>query len=110
MFTTYLQYRNSFTKTVILPYMEIKQLQEKVKQSTLLNSNPFKNPAEIMLAITEETGEVAQEVALLERVGTKATWQKEPSKERLSKEISNLLNCIIGLANHYDIDIENEYR
>lgn len=63
-----------------------------------------------MLAITEEVGEVAQEVALLERIGTKAGWQKEPSKERLSKEISNLLNCIVSLANHYGIDIEDEYK
>ena len=89
--------------------MEIKQLQDKIKESSLSNLNPFKNPSEIMLAVTEELGEVAQEVALLERVGTKATWEKEPSKERLGKEISNLLNCVVGLANHYDVDIEQYY-
>lgn len=86
--------------------MKIKQLQEKIRQS----ENPFKSAAEIMLAITEEVGEVAQEVALLEKVGTKAHWKIEPSKERLGKEVSNLLNCIVGLANHYDIDIESEYK
>lgn len=32
----------------------------------------FKNAAEITLALTEEIGEVAQEVALLERIGSKA--------------------------------------
>ena len=71
--------------------------------------NPFKNPSEIMLAATEELGEVAQEVALLERVGTKMEWTKEPSVERLANEITNALNCLISLANHYEIDLEGLY-
>ncbi len=66
--------------------------------------------AEWMLAATEELGEVAQEVALLERVGSKATWQKEPSLERLGTEISHALNCLIALANHYQIDLEKVYN
>lgn len=89
--------------------MNISDLQTKVRESSQSDANPFKNASEIMLAITEETGEVAQEVALLEKVGAKATWQKEPSRERLGKELSNLLNCIAGLANHYEIDLEKEY-
>ena len=88
--------------------MEIKRLQEKLKSSS--QENPFRNPSEIMLAITEEVGEVAQEVALLEKVGTKATWEKESSTERLAKEISNTLNCLMALANHYNIDIDKEYK
>lgn len=82
--------------------MNIKDFQEKLKQS----KSPFNNPAEIMLAVTEELGEAAQEVALLEKIGTKVDWQKEPSIERLGVEIGNLLNCIFALANHYDIDVE----
>lgn len=88
--------------------MEIKHLQEKVRESSGASANPLNSPQEIMLALTEEVGEVAQEVALLERVGTKATWEKEPSTERLGKEISNTLNCLIGLANHYGIDLDKE--
>lgn len=87
--------------------MELRQLQKRIEDSS--NSNPFKNPQEIMLALTEELGEVAQEVALLEKVGNKANWEKEPSKERLTKEIRDLLNCVIVLSNHYEIDLENEY-
>ncbi len=87
--------------------MNLAELQEKVKNSTM--ENPFKNAAEIMLAATEELGEVAQEVALLEKIGTKANWTKESSTERLGKEISNTLNCLVALANHYKIDLEAEY-
>lgn len=89
--------------------MNLKELQEKVKTSPVLAPNPFKNSSEIMLAAIEELGEVAQEVALLEKVGTKAGWSKEPSVERLGSEIANTVNCLIALANYYDIDLEKEY-
>jgi NTP pyrophosphatase (non-canonical NTP hydrolase) len=71
---------------------------------------PCSSGAEFMLAATEELGEVAQEVALLEQVGSKATWQKEPSVDRLGEEISHALNCLIALANQYKIDLEKVYN
>ncbi len=77
--------------------------------SPVMAPNPFKNASEIMLAATEELGEVAQEVALLERVGTKAQWDKEASTERLGGEISNTINCLVALANHYELDLEKIY-
>ena len=82
--------------------MSYKNIQENIKALP----NPFKNPQEIMLAATEELGEVAQEVSLLEKVGTKVNWEKEPSKERLAEEIKNTINCLAALANYYDIDLE----
>lgn len=57
--------------------------------------------------MTEELGEVATEVALLERIGSKAHWQKEPSLDRLSTEILHLLNVTLTLANHFGIDMDN---
>jgi NTP pyrophosphatase (non-canonical NTP hydrolase) len=71
---------------------------------------PCSSGAEWMLAATEELGEVAQEVALLERIGSKASWQKEPSSERLGEEITHALNSLIALANHYQIDLEKVYN
>jgi NTP pyrophosphatase (non-canonical NTP hydrolase) len=72
--------------------------------------NPFRSGTEIMLAITEEAGEVATEVALLERVGTKAGWEKEPSAERLAEELAHLLNLTVTLANFYQVDLEQVYE
>ncbi|HEY0010578.1 MAG TPA: hypothetical protein VGB97_01530 [Candidatus Paceibacterota bacterium] len=90
--------------------MNLRELQEKVKDSPVMALNPHKNVCEIMLAATEELGEVAQEVALLEKIGTKANWEKQGSKERLGQEITNVLNCIVGLANHYELDLEALYK
>jgi NTP pyrophosphatase (non-canonical NTP hydrolase) len=63
-----------------------------------------------MLAMTEELGDLATEVALLERISSKANWQKEPSTERLATEITHLLNCTFALANQFGIDLNETYR
>lgn len=61
----------------------------------------FNNSVEIMLALTEEIGEVAQEVALLERIGTKSDWKKEGDKMRLVGEISHVRNLLDQLEECY---------
>jgi NTP pyrophosphatase (non-canonical NTP hydrolase) len=90
--------------------VSIFELQTRVQENTVNLKKPCSSGAEFMLAATEELGEVAQEVALLERIGSKATWQKEPSVERLGEEISHAPNCLIALANHYQIDLEKLYN
>jgi NTP pyrophosphatase (non-canonical NTP hydrolase) len=63
----------------------------------------FRSAADIVLALTEELGEVATEVALLERVGTKTAWTRDPDVERLRDEISHLRNLLGALAEWYNI-------
>lgn len=70
---------------------------------------PFRSAAELMLTITEELGEVAKEVAQLEQVGSKVTWEREPSIERLGEEMTHLLNVIGLLANSYNVDLNTIY-
>ena len=70
----------------------------------------FHSGTEVLLAMTEEMGEIATEVALLERVGSKVYWQKAPSVERLGEEITHLLNLAAVLANQYGIDLEAVYQ
>jgi NTP pyrophosphatase (non-canonical NTP hydrolase) len=76
-----------------------------VNRESAQSASPFRSPTEIMLAATEELGEVAQEVALLERIGTKATWEKQGDVGRLGIEITHTINCLLVLANHYSIDL-----
>ena len=76
-----------------------------VNEESLRSVNPFRSPTEIMLAATEELGEVAQEVALLERVGMKALWEKQGDVERLGTEVTHTINCLLALAHHYGIDL-----
>lgn len=60
--------------------------------------------------MTEELGEVATEVALLERVGSKAAWRKEPDVGRFAEELTHLLNKTLALANHFEINLPETYR
>ena len=70
---------------------------------------PFQSSAECITAMVEELGEVATEVALLERIGTKAGWSQAPSTERLTIELVQLFNTLIALANRYGIDLDHAY-
>ncbi|HKY54555.1 MAG TPA: hypothetical protein VJM08_09625 [Anaerolineales bacterium] len=89
--------------------MEIKSLQQHLEQSSKEMKRPFGSATEIMMTIVEELGEVAQEVSLIEQIGSKAEWQKQPSKERLGEEMTHLLNVILTLANFYEIHLDEIY-
>lgn len=89
--------------------MEIKSIQRHLEQSSNEMKKPFSSASEIMMAIVEELGEVAQEISLIEQIGSKAEWQKQPSKERLAEEMTHLLNVILTLANFYEIDLDEIY-
>jgi NTP pyrophosphatase (non-canonical NTP hydrolase) len=82
--------------------MDIKTLQDYTRQSVAEMKTPFRSATEIMLALTEELGEVATEVALIEQVGSKAEWNRPPNAERLTEEILHMLNLLLALANHYN--------
>ena len=73
------------------------------------NAPATSSGTEIVLAVTEEIGEVAQEIALIERIGSKAAWEKTGSAERLGNEITHAMNCLAALANHYGIDLETHF-
>ena len=89
--------------------MEMKSIQHYVEQSGSEMKKPFRSAPEIMMTIVEELGEVAQEVSLIEQIGSKAEWQKQPSQERLAEELTHLLNVILTLANFYEIDLDEIY-
>jgi NTP pyrophosphatase (non-canonical NTP hydrolase) len=89
--------------------MEIMTLQNYLKHSTSAMKKPFASATEVMIAIVEELGEVSQEIALIEQIGSKVEWQAEPSKERLAEEMTHLLNLIFVLANFYNIDLDEIY-
>ncbi len=90
--------------------MNITDLQKAAKRGVAEFETPYRSGTEIMLALTEELGEVATEVALLERVGSKSQWQKEPSVARLAEEMTHLLNNAFALANYFQIDLAEVYR
>ena len=101
--------------------MELGALQKAVRESALTLETPYRSGTEVVLRMTEELGEVATEVALLERVGSKAAWRKErdmaaegegidPDVARLAEEITHLLNNTFALANHFGIDLSDVYK
>lgn len=89
--------------------MDFATWQQLLARSGSQMQQPFRSGSELMLTITEELGEVAKEVAQLEQVGSKVTWEREPSVERLGEEVTHLLNVIGLLANFYQVDLDTIY-
>jgi len=85
--------------------MDLNTLQKKIMERHAGMGMHWNNPAEIVLSITEELGEVAKEVALFEKIGNKVNWKRSPDKDLLSEEMTDLLITAISLATHYDINI-----
>lgn len=58
-------------------------------------------PLHILARMTEELGEVAAEVAHLERHGAKVHKRGEPDVAHLAAEIEDLLHNVFALVRHY---------
>ncbi len=66
------------------------------------------SPFMIMTRLTEEMGEVAEQVNHLESVGIKNKKLGEPSKENLAKEAQDVIRVILQLVEKYEIKEEFE--
>jgi len=80
--------------------MDLNFLQNEIKQRGEKMGIKPQTPVEIMLAITEEAGEVAKEVALFEQVGNKVNWKRLPDEDLLAEEISHLLEIFLVLLHN----------
>lgn len=85
--------------------MDLNFLQNEIKGRGKKMGIKSQTSVDIMLGITEETGEVAKEVALFEKIGNKINWKRLPDKNLLAEEISQLLVNVISLASYYDINV-----
>lgn len=72
------------------------------------------NPFKIITRLAEETGELAQQVNHFEGTGVKIEKHGEPDKQKMLKEMQDVMRCVIALAKFYGFedDLEeqiNEY-
>lgn len=73
--------------------------------------NRFPNGCEIFQRVSrlaEETGELAQAVNHIEGMGIKHEKYGAPDKEKISKEIQDVIRSALGIAKHYGIEAEVE--
>jgi len=63
-------------------------------------------PAELMLLLTEEVGEVAKGIRREMQLGAK----KPENTDHLAEELVDVLNYVLDIANCYDIDMEQAFQ
>jgi NTP pyrophosphatase (non-canonical NTP hydrolase) len=54
--------------------------------------------------LAEETGELAQMVNHIEGMGIKHEKYGTPDKEKLAKEVQDVMRAALGIAKHYQIE------
>ena len=67
----------------------------------------FPNGNEIFQRVSrlaEETGELAQMVNHMEGMGIKHEKHGTPDKEKLAKEVQDVIRAALGIAKHYEIE------
>lgn len=65
-----------------------------------------RTPAELMLMLTEEVGEVAKAV----RKESKLGYDKPETTDHLGEELADVLNLTADIANHFNIDLEQAFQ
>ena len=65
-------------------------------------------PFQIMTRLLEECGELAKEVNHFEGSGIKREKYGDPDKTRLAKEVQQVLQCALQIAQFYEIESELE--
>lgn len=71
----------------------------------------FPNGCEIFQRVSrlaEETGELAQAVNHVEGMGIKHEKYGAPDKEKLVKEIQDVMRSALGIAKYYGLEVEVE--
>ena len=81
--------------------MEIHQAQQKIKE--LLGEIEHPRLASFV-ALTEEVGEVANEIM------RKEIYEETEDMEELKAEIADVLICVLELANVYNFDLDSEFE
>lgn len=61
------------------------------------------DPFQIMTRLLEECGELAQQVNHFEATGIKREKHGEPSREKMAKEVQDVLRCVFQLVDYYEL-------
>ena len=66
------------------------------------------NPFQIMTRLLEECGELAEQVNHFEGMGVKREKHGEPDKEKMAKEVKDVIRGALQIALYYGIEAEVE--
>lgn len=66
------------------------------------------DPFRIITRLAEECGELAAQVNHFEGSGIKNQKHGEPDKDKLAKEVQDVIRCTLQIVEHYNIETELE--
>ena len=93
--------------------MTIKDIQEWEKnfaKSKGINFTPDEATKIGMFKLIEEIGEVAKAIRNHTNLHTQKTQNKEKTKAELASELADVLNYLLDISNHFEIDLAQAFR
>lgn len=77
-----------------------------INQSLCKSFPDGNSPFQIMTRLLEECGELAEQVNHFEGSGVKRQKHGEPDRQKLAKEVQDVLRCALQIADHYQLEPE----
>ena len=89
---------------------DLNQFQDYIKKLCVERGWDKNSPEQLFLLLTEEIGEVAKAIRNHTNLHTQKHQDKEQTKAELASELADVLNYILDISNHFEIDLSEAFR
>ena len=89
---------------------DLNQFQDYIKKLCFERGWDTNSPSQLFLLLTEEIGEVAKAIRNHTNLHTQKEQNKEKTKAELASELADVLNYLLDISNHFEIDLAQAFR
>ncbi len=89
---------------------DLNEFQKYIKELCIERGWDKNSPSQLFLLLTEEIGEVAKAIRNHTNLHTQKTQDKEKTKAELASELADVLNYLLDISNHFEIDLAQAFR
>lgn len=89
---------------------DLNEFQKYIKELCIERGWDKNSPTQLFLLLTEEIGEVAKAIRNHIHLHTQKKQDKEKTKAELASELADVLNYLLDISNHFEIDLAQAFR
>jgi len=89
---------------------DLNEFQNYIKELCIERGWDKNSSSQLFLLLTEEIGEVAKAIRNHTNLHTHKTQNKEKTKAELASELADVLNYLLDISNHFEIDLAQAFR
>lgn len=89
---------------------DLNEFQNYIKELCIERGWDKNSPSQLFLLLTEEIGEVAKAIRNHTSLHTQKIQNKDKTKAELASELADVLNYVLDISNHFEIDLAQAFR